>query len=90
MAADIPDCLSLTLLLVQMELTRQRAADFVQVADPNPIGVLDATKIPFRLVGQHRRARLDDLRAYSGENSENRRQVFDELAAGAQESGMRS
>jgi hypothetical protein len=50
--------------------------------------MLEERKIPFRLVGQHRRVRLDDLLAYQRKDDEDRRQVADELAADAQELGM--
>ena len=42
----------------------------------------------FRLVGQHRRTRFDDLLAYKRKDDEDRRRVADELTADAQELGM--
>ena len=41
-----------------------------------------------RLVGQHRRVRLDDLLSYKRKDDERRRQIADELAADGQELGM--
>jgi hypothetical protein len=52
------------------------------------IGLLEERKIPFRLVGQHRRVRLDDLLSYKRKDDKRRRQIADELAADGQELGM--
>jgi excisionase family DNA binding protein len=76
------------ILPVQAELTTQQAADLLNVSRPFLIRLLEDRKIPFRLVGQHRRVRVEDLLAYQREDEEERRRVADELAADAQELGM--
>jgi excisionase family DNA binding protein len=64
------------------------SADLLNVSRPYLMRLLEDRKIPFRLVGQHRRVRSDDLLAYQEKDDEERRRVADELTADAQELGM--
>jgi len=68
-----------TLIPRQAELSTIQAAALMQVSRPYFVKLLEEGKIPFRLVGAHRRVRYEDLLAYMEEEKKRRKEVLKEL-----------
>jgi excisionase family DNA binding protein len=58
------------------------------VSRPFLVQLLEQKKLPFRLVGTHRRVRFEDVLRFKKNIDAERRKVLDQLAAEAQELKM--
>jgi excisionase family DNA binding protein len=67
------------------DLTTQEAADWLQVSRPHLVKLLEQGLIPFRKVGNQRRVRFNDLKAFQRQSREN---ALDELSELQQEMGL--
>ncbi len=79
---------AVTMVPVNAELTTQQAADFLNVSRPHLVKLLEDGKLPFRLVGTHRRVPFKELLAYQQIANEKSRKAADELTRQAQELGL--
>lgn len=77
-----------TLIPRHAELSTIQAAETMRVSRPYLTKLLEEGKIPFRLVGTHRRIRFDDLLAYIEAEKNRRKEAIKELIAEQERLGL--
>lgn len=69
-------------------LTTQEAADFLGIARPTLVRILERGEIPMEKPGRHRFVRLQDLLAYQARQRERTSSALDELVRVAEEDDL--
>jgi excisionase family DNA binding protein len=78
----------ISLVPLDHELTTHQAADLLNVSRGYVLKLIEAKELPHRMVGTHRRIRLEDLLAYKEKARAKSDKAMDDLAAISQELGM--
>ena len=71
---------AVTIVSSSKELTTLEAANYLNVSRPFVIRELEAGRIPYRMVGSHRRILFDDLYNYNQKMCANRKDALEKLA----------
>lgn len=69
-------------------LSSQEAAETLNISRPFLYTLLDEGKIPYTMIGTHRRIQVEDLMEYKRKRDQTRRQALSELVAVSQELGF--
>ncbi len=75
-------------MLEDAELNTRQAADILNVSVPYFDVLLDEGKIPYRMIGTHRRILLHDLMVFKEQDDKKRSKACEELVEQAQERDM--
>lgn len=70
------------------DLTTEQAAAVLGVSRPTVVRLIEAGKLPARMVGTHRRLVLGDVVAYREAATRRRRDALDEMTRQAEELGL--
>jgi len=79
---------TVTIVPIHAELTTQEAADMLNVSRPFLVGLLEERKIPYRLVGTHRRIKFVDLVAFKQADDAKLKEIADELTREAEKNKL--
>lgn len=70
------------------DLTTEQAAAVLGVSRPTVVRLIEAGKLPARMVGSHRRLTLGDVLAYREASTTRRRDALDQMTRQAEELGL--
>lgn len=85
MLTSLADNRAITIVPLDHELTPNQAADLLNVSRGYVNGLIDKNELAARMVGTHRRIRLDDLLAYKRRSDADTDRALDDLVAAEQE-----
>jgi excisionase family DNA binding protein len=70
------------------DLTTEQAAAVLGVSRPTVIRMIEAGKLPVRMVGTHRRLTLEDVLDYREASAARRRKALDDMVGEAEDLGL--
>lgn len=79
----------INLVPTSVEVTTQVAADMLGCSRPHFVKLLESNKIPFTMVGRHRRVKHDDVMKYKIEMKKMQAAAIVELMHGDEELGIK-
>jgi excisionase family DNA binding protein len=71
---------AVSIIAEHQQLTTQRAANILGVSRPFMVGLLEEGKLPFHMVGSHRRVYLKDLLVYQKRRDRERHDAINRMA----------
>lgn len=78
----------ITLMPSKQEFSTVEAANFLNVSRPFVVKEIDEGRLPYRMVGTHRRVAFEDLLAYARRMHENQAAALERMADNARELGL--
>ncbi len=79
---------SVAIIHYEHELTTQQAADILNVSRPHLVKLVDEGKIPYHMVGTHRRIRMGDLLRFKQARDEERQAALRDLRKVSESLGL--
>lgn len=86
--AELESGKAVTIFESNAELTTMQAARMLAVSRQFLVGLLEEGRIPFHLVGTHRRVYARDVLAFKAKRDKARRRTLDDLARAENEEGV--
>ncbi len=79
---------AVTVVSAKQEMTTVEASNYLHVSRPFVIREMEAGRLPYRMVGTHRRVQFDELHAYKQQMLVNQKDALKRLAENAYELGL--
>ncbi len=78
----------ISIVPIATEMTTQKAAEILGCSRPHLVKLLEEGKIPFTLIGKHRRVKFEDVMKYKKQLKDKQRQLLIEIMRADEEDGL--